>query len=283
MYKLIWKEDDLLQEKKLNEDLANQIIQNHILLNKNIRCLDFYYIVKTNFTILLNKLNFEQTTVKKVDAIEINRLLYNFLNSLYSYIEYLERNFKQEFSKVKINIYDKNFSYRLLYNLRRYMTHCDFGVTIIKSTYNPNNITKEFLMDLNKIITSNMINKTFQKELMLKFQLGSHLDILPILKEFENVLIYFQEQVILVLSNHTKDSMVNLLSYIPLKRVDVWLYENKSFRKSLFNIVTKYYFKLAHEFIYKENLFKNKDHQEINNLFMYISEIYYGEKGCVCK
>ena len=283
MYKLIWKEDNLLQEKTLNEDLANQIIQDHILLNKNVRCLDFYYIVKTNFSILLNKLNFKQTTIKKVNAIEINRLLYNFLNSLYSYIEYLERNFKQEFSKVKTHIYDKNFSYRLLYNLRRYMTHCDFGVTIIKTTYNSNNIHKKFLIDLNKIITSDTTNKTFQKELMLKVQIDSLLDILPILKEFESLLISFQEQIILALANQTKSSMINLIRYVPLKRVDVWLYENKLFRKSLFNIVTKYYCKLAHEFIYKENLFQNKDHLEINNLFMCISEIYYGDKGCVCK
>ena len=144
-------------------------------------------------------------------------------------------------------------------------------------------ITKEFLIDLNKIIPSNMMNKTFKEELILKAQGTTQLDLLPILKEFENVLIFFQEQIILKSSTNTLDSIINLISYIPLKRVDVWLYKNDSFKKSLFNIVTKYYKKLAHEFIYKEKLFQNKNHQEINNLFMNISEIYYGEKGCVCK
>ena len=62
----------------------------------------------------------------------INRYVYNILGVFYAWIEYWESNYKTTFAPVKKKYYDKYFEYRMMYNLRRYMTHCEMAVTQIE-------------------------------------------------------------------------------------------------------------------------------------------------------
>lgn len=118
MYKILWRSNDqILHEKVLDDGVAQELIDAHNHLNKNIRCLDFYYIVKKDLSDFIDYMKNQQDSAENPDGVETNRLLYNFTNALYSYIEYLEKNFKTAFSIVKKEIYDTQFSYRLMYEM----------------------------------------------------------------------------------------------------------------------------------------------------------------------
>lgn len=275
MYKILWRSNDqILHEKVLDDGVAQELIDAHNHLNKNIRCLDFYYIVKKDLSDFIDYMKNQQDSAENPDGVEINRLLYNFTNALYSYIEYLEKNFKTAFSIVKKEIYDTQFSYRLMYALRAYITHNDFGITEIQSSFYPDKIVKAFFINLKNLIESSCINKKFKEELMWLSETNSRIDIYKIASEFSEVFINFQEKLILTLQKEIINSFNILLQYVPEQRTDVFLYQDNTFKKSIFNIINKYYQKVAYDFIYKENIFNAATHQELTELFMMFSYLY---------
>jgi len=94
--------------------------------------------------------------VQKPIYINVNRAFLNFLSSIRSYLDFMERLLKKRygeesaiFENFKTNCsteYDSNFSYRFLYNLRHYAQHKGFPLGEIKWGQQPSSDNPSMVM-----------------------------------------------------------------------------------------------------------------------------------------
>lgn len=74
MYKILWRSNDkVLHERVLGEASAQKIINAYNYLNKNIRCLDFYYIAKKDLSDLIDYMKNQQDNTEKINTCTTKR------------------------------------------------------------------------------------------------------------------------------------------------------------------------------------------------------------------
>jgi hypothetical protein len=176
---------DTIIESISEEEYA--VIRNNIhKLQTFMLSKDYYYIVKENIQDLLNfmkKFNPMDNKNKEHNFATINRYTYNVIGVFYAWISYYEKNYKDVFSKIKKKYYDSFFEYRMMYNLRTYMSHCEMAVTEMEVLFdtrelfiyieptrllnNSDHLQKIFIPELKKMIEDN--KKIDLYELMTKF------------------------------------------------------------------------------------------------------------------
>lgn len=210
-----------------------------------------YYNVDSNLRILINYLeNKEQTTSIKDYSnnmlfADVNRITSNFLASFYSLIEFFEKRLTS-FSNFKTDIYDTHFSYRLFYEMRKYITHQGFAITKISSFFCENAINIKAIFDSNKLIESSDCNAKFKKE--LKQLENKELILINQCNDFESTLKAILHKVIENEELEIKDAyntFENAMKKTPTRNGECYLIkDNKpiwSLRKVLNKSLSDYY------------------------------------------
>ena len=261
----------------ISEEEAKAIIDASKFLGRNMRAYYYYQIVKRNLNSLIQFIEQEQGK-QKVDAIECNRLLYNFVDTFYSYINFFEKNYKNKFLEVKTELYDKYFEYRFVYNLRNYLIHEDLAVMKVSYAYYNDHVDTAFLVAVNDLICAEKIKIKFKEE--LKSLKEKDISIYEILVNFGQILVELQVKMLIALSDEIEKSFTYIRSYIQDMH-DVFLIKDTKTINGLLNVLTKYYSNLALNFVYTENLLvKNV---RVKEIFMKLSYIYYQEKDVILK
>ncbi len=132
-YKLATGNDDCSFNiiKEISEDELNTINDKIRELQKVMMCKDYYMIIIDNIEEWQNALQ-RYDIIDRKGITTLNRYMYNILGAFYAWIEYNESNYKSIFGKIKGDYYDNYFEYRMMYNLRTYMTHCEMGISQVE-------------------------------------------------------------------------------------------------------------------------------------------------------
>ncbi len=153
----------------LSNDEYEKIMNCISQLQSTMLTKDYYVIVADNINDLVSF--YPQIRIMdKRNFPTLNRLTYNILAVFYAWIEYYESNYKSIFTPIKSKYYDNHFSYRMMYNLRTYMTHCEMAVSEMQVDFdkgemfiyiepakllaNPSRLQKSFLPELQKMVES---------------------------------------------------------------------------------------------------------------------------------
>lgn len=281
MYQLravVWGKD-----KEIIQDIDNEVGDNLIsyikYLSVNMKSYFYYQIVKRNLSGLITFIEAQQNKTTKSDLVECNRLLFNFMDTFYAFINYFESNYKKEFESIKNNIYDKYFEYRFIYNLRNFIIHEDLGVLSETRQFNKDFITVQFNINLEKFSTSKRVQSKVREEIKDKFN-KRNMDIYPILKKQYAIIKEIQERMILTLS-HSILTKFNYLADKIINRNDTFLLKDGKIVNSLLNVTSKYYADIAKNFIYEEKYMDVES--KIKDFFMTLSFHYYREPFVVYK
>lgn len=190
---------------EISEEEYETIMSNIKQLQISMLSKDYYVVVRDNIKELLAFL----PTIKMQDKYSIdtiNRYTYNVLGTFYAWIDYYESHYKKIFEPIKKKYYDKYFEYRMMYNLRIYMTHCEMAITKIEFwpgklemyiyiepenlLQNSSRLQKKIITELQKMRDDN--EKIDLYELMLGFEkifTSMHKELLKALEpELQNVL-----------------------------------------------------------------------------------------------
>ncbi len=135
-YKLVKFNDDNVRKivKEISEDELVTIKEKISALQKVMFCKDYYFMVVDN-------IDDWQRVIQTCDFFDknsfrtLNRFMYNILGAYYAWVEFYETNYKNIFAVIKSKYYDEYFTYRMIYNLRVYMTHCEIGITQTEINY----------------------------------------------------------------------------------------------------------------------------------------------------
>lgn len=143
----------------------------------------------------------------------INRYVYNILGVFYAWIEYWESNYKTTFAPVKKKYYDKYFEYRMMYNLRRYMTHCEMAVTQIECHFDKDEmfiyIEPEKLLQHPK-----QLQKVFIPELEDMVSKSQKIDLGSLISKFERLYTEMNQELLGNLTPLVQPHVSKLSAYI---------------------------------------------------------------------
>lgn len=137
-----------------------------------------------------------------------NVYICNSLNAFYMFEQYCEHNFTCFKEEIKQRIYDNNFSYRLIYNLRTYSTHCEIPISKIKKYIKYNDFSEinlEFLVSKNEFSEAKGLQPKVQKEVSEIIR-EDDIQILNYFKEVELILLKVITDIIL----HDKIRIINV-------------------------------------------------------------------------
>ncbi|MES2795147.1 MAG: hypothetical protein V4683_04230 [Bacteroidota bacterium] len=184
--------------------LTNQEAAQFISASDFIKNIDF--IIKKKEEVYFNSNDFHDFIFKaenlnnhvenRQNYIHFNRYFLNFLNSWRIYIDFLEAFVKklmndefERFKKETNKLFDTNFTYRFLYNLRNYSEHISYPIQIILannagSKFEPLFIRNELLMH------ESMKPKHFKNDYKL---LNEIFPVLPHMTEGLNLLEYIEK------------------------------------------------------------------------------------------
>ncbi len=183
-------------------------------LNRAMLAVEYFDIVNDNL-LELNKEIVDSNLQRDKFFININRRMFNFLDTFYAYINFFEKNYKDVFLKVKKPVYDNFFEYRLIYNLRRYMTHCEIAIT--KASYDVLKDKQTILLDMDEIIEKG--KKSLQKKFVdeIKNKKIKEIDLEKIITQFTYIFEKIQESIIELLLKDILLDLDNLKNVIVTK------------------------------------------------------------------
>ena len=260
----------------LEESAAKKIICDITYLGKNMHTYLFYQIVKRNFLDLLVFINNAQESLEKSDTLECNRLLFNFVDTFYSYINFFEANYKDEFKPIKNDLHAKHFEYAFIYALRNYMVHEDMPILKYTREVAENYIKNSFIISKKHLLSSTRLTSK-NKKLLSDFFAKDEIDILPILVGVKPIIVNLQAQMLSVLSESLIDSFKNLKKYV-VNEQGIFLIKDGKIVNGLLNVLSKYYKCIADNFIYEENLLSNPS---IKKIYLEFSFVYYGKDNVI--
>lgn len=150
----------------------------------------------------------------------------NVLNAFYMFVEYCEHYFDCFKNGIKKNVYDNNFSYRYVYNLRNYSTHNEMPILKISAKYDM--IKKKyfdigFTASKEKFCNAKKLQTKVQEEAKNYFK-EDDVDVYKYLKEVD-VLLF--QVVLKIFKNDSKkiiDIYKNWYSYESIDDADTNLY-----------------------------------------------------------
>lgn len=275
MFELI--EEHLDGKNGLARTISNELGENLITsmkeLGNNMRCHYLFQIVKRNLAELVFYIQLQQNETRVVDAIECNRLLFNFVDTFYSYINFYESNYKELFKNVKKHLYDTYFEYRFIYRLRNYIVHEDLAVLKTLKKFCRDHVEVIFEVDNNALSHSPCFPQSFKQELKKRSTQMTSLN--DILSNFYTVLVELHVNMLVKIWENLKNAFMLLMDNIPNKQ-EVYLVQNKKIINGLLNVATKYYKCVSDCFVYTENLLHDEN---IDKFYRDISFLYYNDES----
>lgn len=139
----------------------------------------------------------------------------NVLNAFYMFVEYCEHYFDCFKNCIKQNIYDNNFSYRYVYNLRIYSTHNEMPILKINYKYD---IKKKEYFDIvftaskEKFCNAKQLKRNVQEEAKKHFK-EDDVDVYKYLKEVDDLLFCVMLKIFKNDANKIIDIYKNWYSY----------------------------------------------------------------------
>ncbi|HMM00932.1 MAG TPA: hypothetical protein PKC96_06330 [Bacilli bacterium] len=259
-------------------------IKKRISLLKRFRELAFLnYNVKESCSEYLSKSlhSYDEGTIHFA---EINRLLLTILSSFYTYISFCVKNFDDSFSKISKKIYDDNYEYRLLFNLRRYMEHNGLVLEGRNTTFNSDSILVDYYALTKTLIDSKSIQSSFRKELLSK-----GIQTICLKEIIENFGDIIDDVTIGLISFHQQDlieSFRYLSSIIPHyyseKKLCFIEETGKEVKYSPFKVMTMTIEALSRCFVYR--MIEEKKRPIIEDRFSFfriLCAIYYGDENSI--
>lgn len=214
-----------------------------------------------------------------------NRLTLNMLSSFYSLIEFCNGNFPKFKTSYSHTLYDDNFSYRLFYHLRIYMTHKSVAVTSFEMNLNGANIDVKANINLDEITNYSKINKKFKNELeKIENKTLSINNYVCDFNEVINKMIFtiFEDEMDNILDNLTflKGNIPNSNENI----TECFIRKKGGKSHSLLKSITNFVHTYSNGVIYRNNIEKNPDFSPKGYvLFLAISSLYFNEAGVCVK
>ena len=149
--------------KAVSEQEKEEIMFSHNYLNNIIKGIMVYRFFRKNIEAIINisKRNIE--TVKVINDLseDVNSYAWNMINAFYCYIEYYEKQFKDDFCKIKTAVYDDYVEYRFMYFARSFVVHKgEFLIGEQKFHFDAIGVRMEWYIN-NKVITSYLNKKKF--------------------------------------------------------------------------------------------------------------------------
>ena len=190
-------EQDLDELRKFNE-----IILEFKYYQRKVKEIELNYLdYKSKYDFYKEKLakkNIQKSKDFDLIFIDINRVFVNFITSIRTFVEHLEKKISRKYSKNSQeylsykkfvgNCYDKYFSYRFFYHLRNFSIHTDYPINSFFSDYEydeDRNIKKfEFKVEFQK---SHLL-KDYDIKKKLNFDLCSYNEKFPVLPLVESIL-----------------------------------------------------------------------------------------------
>ena len=212
--------------------------------------------------------------MESIDILECNRLLFNVLDTFYSYINFFECNYNIQFKLIKKDLYDNYFEYAFLYKLRNYAIHQDLPIFKLSREVGENYIKSKFIISKEKLFCSTRISAEIKKRIENQFPNIDDIDIFPIVALLKQILVEVQIKMMNALSEDLLSSFKYLKESM-LNNEETYLIKDGTIVNGLLNVLNKYYKAMADNFIYEENLLSNAI---INKIYFDFSYIYYGEK-----
>lgn len=173
---------------------------------------DYYVVVKDNIKELLAF--FPTIKVKDKYSIDtINRYTYNVLGTFYAWIEFYESHYKKIFEPFKKKYYDENFEYRMMYNLRIYMTHCEMAITQIE--FWPGKSETHIYIDPENLLqNSSRLQKKIITELQQMCDNNKKIDLYGLMVRFEKIFTSMHKELLKALEPELKKVLNGLNPYL---------------------------------------------------------------------
>lgn len=263
----------------LEDEKAERILEGIACLGTHMHTYFFYQIVKRNLDQLLNFIENAQNTLQKIDILECNRLLFNFADSFFAYINFFESNYKEIFEPIKKDLFDNNFEYAFIYKLRNYIIHEDLPIFKLSREVGENYIKSKFIISKKKFLSSTRIGTAIKMRISNHFPDSDNIDIAPILILLKSLISKIQIEMLTSLADRLLSAFKYLRSYI-LNNEEIYLFNDGKIVNGLLNVLNKYYKCMADNFVYSEGLLADKT---MNKIYMDFSYVYFGKKGTIYK
>ena len=270
---------DTSQNCGLEEEKAKSILESIASLGTHMHAYLFYQIVKRNLNQLLEFIYEAQNTIQKIDILECNRLLFNFADTFYGYINFFESNYKETFESIKNDLFDNYFEYAFIYKLRNYIIHEDLPIFKLSREVGEGYIKSKFIISKEKLLLSTRIGSAIKNRISNKFQNTEDIDILPVLLVLQKLIVEIQIKVLAALFDRLLSAFKNLRGYV-LDNEEIYLLKDGEIVNGLLNVLNKYYKCMADNFVYSEGLLADKT---INKIYMDFSYVYFGQKDVIYK
>jgi hypothetical protein len=198
----------------LEDEKAERILESIACLGTHMHTYFFYQIVKRNLDQLLNFIENAQNTLQKIDILECNRLLFNFADSFFAYINFFESNYKEAFEPIKKDLFDNNFEYAFIYKLRNYIIHEDLPIFKLSREVGENYIKSKFIISKKKFLSSTRIGTSIKMRIFNHFPDSDNIDIAPILILHKDLIFKIQIEMLTSLADRLLSAFKYLRSYI---------------------------------------------------------------------
>lgn len=199
------------------ESLSEKEYEN---IMENIQRLQTFMLSKEYYTMIVDNiddaLNLIINPMDRSEFSKINRHVYNILGVFYAWIEYYENNLKEIFTPIKRKYYDEYFEYRMMYNLRTYMTHCKMGVTSIQADYD----TKQLAVYIEpaELVKNSRIQKKIKSELQIMIDNNEKIELHELLSKFKSMFIKMHKELFKEIIKEAKVILERLGSYIRFEK-----------------------------------------------------------------
>lgn len=224
---------------EISEKDYKTIMSNIRRLQVSMLSKDYYVIVRDNIKELLAFLpTIEMMNKYSIDT--INRYTYNVLGTFYAWIEYYESHYKKIFEPFKKKYYDENFEYRMMYNLRIYITHCEMAITQIEFWPGKSEIyiyiEPEILLQ-----NSSRLQKNIIKDLQQMYDDNKKIDLYDLMVRFEKIFTSMHKELLKALEPELKKVLNDLNPYLQFtsegKIKSCYIYEKET-DKCVYSLTT---------------------------------------------
>lgn len=268
----------------LTNEQAESILDSDKYLKKVSRIFVYYYMVSRNLEEFISYyesyLYVDES--ERIDSAECNRLLLNFLDSLYTYCNAFNKMDICECKAVIDSAKKESFDLRLFLALRGRTVHSELGITNISTTIGKVGTKTTSYIKLNKL-ANYITNKkdSFKRELETISPELQSMDLLQLAKTFHNTLVYIQVNIWLRLSEKILASFNAISKYADkdnLQNTEIGLYNGAKYISPISITIKSFYTAFARKFVYQEKLLTHSYDNPINEFFSKLSFLFYGEK-----
>lgn len=284
IFEIAYSVENGYERKNLSNDDGIAIISamNNLQVFSNV-CI-YAYCIKASIKELkdyLVSLKYNQHSY--IDFANAQRLTLNMLSHFYSFAKYCEGNVDEFKGKIDHDTYDSFFSYRLFWNMRNFLTHCELGITTFQTTFGENgNYKTDALFDTLKLVKDRSCNASFKEELkkmeIKKVSILENIDsfVEAINKELFDMFVLNAKKIsesFVYLRNVIVDSKCKGDINCSVKDPDGTIH-------GPFKSINNFLMNFSNEVVYANDLHKNpKKNEEVYMLFLFLNFIYFKQEN----